>query len=62
MTEADIEPAVRLAHTVITQCASVTYVGPGVKGADLKVRALPPGYVDDATMTQFKSVAWRGAP
>lgn len=58
ITEAHIESALGHAHTVISQSGSVTYVGPGVNGADLKVWAVPPGYVDDATM--IKSVVWRG--
>lgn len=59
----DIEHAIRHAHTVVpSPPRSITYIGPGLNGADLKVWALPPGYVDEHTTIIIKSTAWRGTP
>lgn len=60
VTRADIESALRSFHTSIAgKPDSITYIGPGVGGADLKVWALPPGFVDEETTVVIKSVAWK---
>jgi len=61
VTRADIEHAIRNFHTSYeTQSDSIAYIGPGAGGEDLKVWALPPGYVDEETTIVIKSVAWKG--
>lgn len=60
ITRADIESAIAQHHTRIENETSITYVGPGVNGDDLKVWTLPPGYVDDDTTITIKSAAWKG--
>lgn len=61
VTEADIENALRNYHSsVVSERAnSVTYIGPGMNGDDLKVWTLPPGIVDEDTTITIKSVAWK---
>lgn len=58
VTEADIEHALENYHSSFVSRASVTYIGPGISGNDLKVWVLPPGIVDDGA-TIIKSVAWK---
>ena len=60
VTGADIENAIRHHHTsVSTRPDSITYIGPGMSGQDLKVWVLPPGYADEDTTITVKSAAWR---
>lgn len=60
VSEADIRSALSQYHSSFTgKGDSITYIGPGVSGADLKVWALPPGYVDEETTIIIKSVAWK---
>lgn len=55
----DIEAAIRNAHTVV-RGSTYTYVGPvPPDGRELKVWAMPPGYVDEETTIIIKSTAWR---
>lgn len=56
----DIESAIASAHTVLAVGGSMTYIGPGLNGTDLKVWVLPPGYVDEDTTIIVKSAAWKG--
>lgn len=60
VTEADIRSALENFHTRYEgpRADSVTYIGPGNNGADLKVFVLQPGIVEDGA-TIIKSVAWR---
>lgn len=61
VTKLDIESAVANRHTSFASDRndSITYIGPGVDGSDLKVWVLPPGYVDEETTIIVKSVAWK---
>lgn len=58
ITEADIRAALEGFHTSITGKDSVTYVGPGKNGEDLKVFVMLPGIVEDGA-TIIKSAAWK---
>ena len=58
VTEADIRSAILNAHTTVAG-STVTYIGPGQNGNDLKVWTLPPGFVGMDTTIIIKSVAWR---
>lgn len=61
ITEDDIENAIANHHTSYESGSdAIVYNGPGMNGADLKVVAMRPGYVDDMTTIVIKTVAWRG--
>ncbi len=57
----DIKNAIDCYHTRFEseRTNSITYIGPGIDGMDLKIWALPPGYVDEDTTIIIKSVAWK---
>ena len=60
VTRDDIVHALENYHTRSAGDKGVTFIGPGVSGADLKVWVLPPGNLQDGSIIIVKSVAWRG--
>ncbi|TIC84113.1 DUF4258 domain-containing protein [Nocardioides sp. GY 10127] len=61
ITRADIENALANSHTTWTDPSkpSVTYIGPGLNGQDLKVWTVPPGVEDPSGRVIIKSAAWK---
>ena len=61
ISRADLENALANHHTSISsdKSNSVTYIGPGMNGADLKVWVLPPVNLADGSTIVIKSAAWK---